>query len=182
MRNRKLARRYAQALGDLAFEQGRLDEVEQEMEAFLAVLNEYGDFRRVLEHQEIEYDVKAQLLREMFEEQLSKVSLNFLLLVVSKQREVYLEQMIEEFRLYANAKRGILEVEVTTAAPLTDELSDAISKKLEEVTGKRVRLMTAEDERILGGVVAKIGDLVMDGSVKTRLERLRETLKRAQMN
>src|SRR5690606_4703593 len=99
--------------------------------------------------------------REAFAGRLSRITLNFLLLVVTKHRETYLDQMIEEFVAYANEKRGIVEVEVTTAASLTEAQAEAVAEKLSQVLGKRVRLSTREDQDLLGGVVARIGDLVM---------------------
>ncbi len=90
--------------------------------------------------------------------------------------------MIDAYIAYANAKRGVIEVEVTTAAPLTGSQADALIRKFSEITGRKIRLMTKQDEALLGGVVARIGDLVMDGSVRTRLEMLGESLKRAQLN
>lgn len=182
MKNRKLARRYAEALGSLALEQELLDKVEEELMAVRRTLLEEASFRRALENQMIDSEEKAQMIREAFAGRLSRITLNFLLLVVTKHRETYLDQMIEEFVAYANEKRGIVEVEVTTAASLTEAQAEAVAEKLSQVLGKRVRLSTREDQDLLGGVVARIGDLVMDGSVRTRLRALKESLQKAQLN
>lgn len=182
MRSRKLARRYAVALGELAHEQGVLDEVRRELESFQQVLDSEPNFRRVLEGESVSVDEKCALLREAFGDRFSRLTMNFLLLVVSKRRESALSDMIEEFFAYADEIRGVVQVELTTAKPLAKEQADAIAGRLCQVLGKEVRLSTQEDEDLIGGIIARIGNLVMDGSVKTRLRLLGERLKKAQLN
>ena len=182
MRSKKLARRYAQALGELAHEGGVLQEVESELISVQRALGEEQGFRRALESENVGTEEKSKLVREAFGGHLSRLTLNFLLLVISKRRESDLYDMIEEFKAYADEKRGIVEVELTTAQKLEEDQSQEISAKLSQVLGKQVRLTTREDQDLLGGIVARIGDMVMDGSVKTRLDRLGDQLKRAQLN
>lgn len=182
MRNRWLACRYAQALGELAHEKKMLDDVEQELDSVRRILEDEPAFRKVLQDQRVRHEVKERLLRETFGDRLTQITLNFLLLVVRKNRELHLDEMIDEFHAYADDKRGVVEVEVTTAQPLTDAQAEEVATVLRQVTGRQVRLKTIEDESLLGGIVARIGDLVMDGSARTRLARLRESLKRAQLN
>lgn len=182
MRNRKLGRRYGEALGELASEHNLLDQVEEELLIVREVLESEPELRRILEDPKVSIEKKDGLVQELFGQRLSRISLNFLRLVVAKQREAYLSDMIDAYIAYANTKRGIVEVEVTTAAPLTQTQADVLIRKFSEMTGRKIRLMTKQDEAILGGVVARIGDLIMDGSVRTRLELLGESLKRAQLN
>ena len=182
MKSRKLARRYATALGELAVERGHLDEVERDLRAVRQVLGEEVAFRRVIESENVTQEEKLRIVREALEGRVSPLSLNFLLLVVSKRREAALIDMLDEFFAYADEKRGVVEVEVTAARPLSGEESQAIQEKLSHVIGKAVRLTTREDGDLIGGIVARIGDLVMDGSVRSRLARLGEQLKRAQLN
>lgn len=182
MRKTRLARRYAEALGDLAFEANLVDQVEEELLTFRELLQSRVGFRRVFESQQVKAEEKQRLLKEMFAGKLSRITLNFLLLVVAKRREAYVEGMIDEYIAYANRKRGVVEVELTVAHSLTESQAETLSARLEEVVGKKVRLTAKEDPEILGGVIARVGDLVMDGSVKTRLQRLHETLRRAQLN
>ena len=182
MKQRKLARRYGEALGELASEHNLLDQIEEELALVRETLLSEPRLRRILEDQKVTADAKDRLVLELFGKRLSRYPLNFLRLVVKKQREAYLLDMIDAYVAYANQKRGIVEVEVTTAAPLTDRQAELLMERLSQVTGRKVRLMTKLDEALLGGVVARIGDLVMDGSVRTRLELLGESLRKAQLN
>jgi len=182
LRSRKLARRYATALGELAVERGNLDVVEQDLRAFQQVFGEQPAFRRVIESENVTREEKIRIVREAFTDRLSPLALNFLLLVISKRREDALFDMLDEFFAFADEKRGVVEVEISAAHALSEDQSRAISEKLSQVTGKEVRLTTREDGDLIGGLVARIGDLVMDGSVRSRLARLGEQLKRAQLN
>lgn len=182
MKQRKIARRYGEALGQLAKEHNLLDPIEEELAIVREVLTSEPRLRKILEDHKVTVEQKDRLIQELFGKRLSRYPLNFLRLVVKKRREAYLLDMIDAYVAYANQQRGIVEVEVTTAAPLTDSQAELLMKKLSEVTGRKVRLMTKLDEAILGGVIARVGDLVMDGSVRTRLELLGERLRQAQLN
>ncbi len=182
MKNRKLGRRYGEALGELASEQHLLDQVEEELAIVREVLDGEPELREFLADPKVPTDTKDLVVQELFAQRLSRITLNFLRLVVAKQRAAYLNDMIDAYIAYANTKRGVIEVEVTTAAPLTESQADALIRKFSEITGRKIRLLTKQDEALLGGVVARIGDLVLDGSVRTRLEMLGESLKRAQLN
>src|SRR5690606_26719359 len=121
--------------------------------------------RRALASQNVKVEEKQRLVKEAFAGKLSRITLNFLLLVIAKRREAYIEEMIDAYVEYANKRRGVVEVELTAAHPLTDEQKAAVSARLEQVLGKGVRLSVREDPDILGGLIARVGDLVMDGSV-----------------
>ncbi|HEY8418539.1 MAG TPA: ATP synthase F1 subunit delta [Limnochordales bacterium] len=175
--NLRLARRYARALGDLAAERGLLETVEQELGRVAAVIRDDAEIRAMLESQRVPADVKLDLLLRAAGEQASDVTKLFLRLVVSKRRERYLLDMYREFVAYADRVRDIVEVEVRSAHPLGDEELIDLRNGLSRFTGKQVRIRNVVAPEILGGVVARIGDLVMDGSVARRLERLKESLR-----
>jgi F-type H+-transporting ATPase subunit delta len=101
---------------------------------------------------------------------------NFLLLLVDKRREAALPAIIAEYRNLANEARNIAEAEVITAMPLTDAEHKALAVKLSAVTGKNMVLKTQLDTSILGGVIVKIGDKLIDGSVARQLRMLKATL------
>lgn len=182
MRSKKLARRYAIALGELAHEREVIDEVAAELNAVRQVMVDEPAFMRALESENITLDIKKSLVEEAFADRVSRLTLNFLLLVVTKRREDALLDMIDEFNHYADNKKGIVEIELTTAEKLEAGQFEAVAQRMSEVLGKQVRLTSQENPDLLGGIVARIGDLVLDGSVKTRLNQLGEQLKRAQLN
>ena len=100
-----------------------------------------------------------------------------LLVLLAESRKLnYLPDLAEAYRERLLAHQNIVRAEVTSAAPLSPEKSKALEESLSNVTGKKVELSTSVDPELLGGVVAKIGSTVYDGSVKTQLERLRKEL------
>jgi F-type H+-transporting ATPase subunit delta len=100
----------------------------------------------------------------------------FLLLLVDKRRIVLLEAINECYQEMSNKAQGIVIADVTSAFDLKSELKASLGSKLEEVTGKKVQLRMHEDKGIIGGVVVKIGDRRIDGSVTGRLQALKAEL------
>src|SRR5690606_23305237 len=103
--------------------------------------------------------------------------MNFLLLLLEKRRESILEAVAGGFTALANEVRDVVDVEVRTARALSDEEREALSRRMSEYVGKKIRLIEVTSPELLGGVIARVGDLVMDGSVLTRLRRLQERLR-----
>lgn len=175
--NLRLARRYARALGDLAAERQVLDAVEQELGRVAAVFKDDAEVRAMVESQRVPADVKLELLVRAAGEPVSEVTRLFLRLVVSKRRERFLPDMYREYVAYADQVRDVVEVEVQSAHALSEEELAGLQDRLGAFTGKQVRIRNVVVPEIIGGVVARIGDLVMDGSVARRLERLKESLR-----
>lgn len=175
--NRRVARRYARALGELAHERGQLQQVEADLALVAETLAKDSGFRRVWEHQRIGKDVKRRVLEQVFGGRILPLTMNFLFLLLEKRREGILEDIVGEFTALANEVRDVVDVEVRTARTLSDEEREALSQRMSEYLGKRVRLIEVTVPELLGGVVARVGDLVMDGSVLTRLRRLQEQLR-----
>lgn len=181
MHNSTLARRYAVALGDLAKEKSALDQVASEMNSIKLLLNE-GKLMQLITDQNSTQEAKEQALRSLFTQKVHDITLNFLLLVVHKARAAYLPAIIAEFERYADSMRNVLPVQVTTAAPLDEDIADSLRDRLSAFTGQKVRLEQAIDPRVLGGVKVQIGDKVIDGSVEGRLRRLKAAMQGARFS
>lgn len=180
--NRRLARRYAHALGILAEERKSLGRIESDLELVRNVLQENPELWQVLLDERILSDQKRKLLERLFAEQVATATLHFLYLVVSKHRIRHLDAMIDEYIRYANQRRGIIEVDVTSAMDMDEALVASLTDGLSEAFGTKVRLRTSKDAELLGGVTLRVGDLLIDGSAASRLARLKRSLKAAQLN
>jgi F-type H+-transporting ATPase subunit delta len=97
-------------------------------------------------------------------------------LLVDRRRAKTLPYLARALRELADASKGVLRAEVTTASSLSDEYYAKLQAKLEKMTGKRVVVDRRVDPSIIGGVVARIGDRIFDGSLHTRLQSLRDVL------
>lgn len=179
MLNQAVARRYARALFDLAQEKGQLDQVDREFGMVVSMIEANQPLRAVMSDVLIAPEVKRDLVQKLFTGKLSELVMNFLLVVVRKRREAFFAEMYRAFLDLANEARGIVEVEVRSAIPLAEETVKTLETKLVTRLGKRVKFQTQVAPELIGGLVVRIGDELMDGSVKTRLVRMRDRLIRS---
>ncbi|MFO7273703.1 MAG: F0F1 ATP synthase subunit delta [Bacillota bacterium] len=177
-----VARRYARALFELAQEKGLLDQVSRELELVVQMFEANSFVRAFLNDQRISPSQKRAVLTDVFEGKISPLVLHFLYVVVQKRREPYLPAMYRAFQDLANEAMGIVEVEVRSAVPLAEETARNLEAKLSAKLGKRVKLRTQVAPELIGGLAVRVGDTLMDGSVRTRLRRLHERLVSAQSN
>jgi F-type H+-transporting ATPase subunit delta len=170
-----IARRYAEAMFDLALKQNTLDRTLGDVQEIARLFSKHT-LAYLLREPKIPARRKEQALREALSANVLPTSLNLALLVV--QRELVdlmpniaaeLQQMVFDYKNQATA-------EVTTAVPLDEQQEDLVKRALERRTGKAILLQTRVDPTILGGVVARVGDRVIDGSVRQRLEVLKRQL------
>jgi len=179
MLNLAVARRYARALFELAQEKGQIDQVDRELGLVVAMIDTNPQFKAVMSDVLLAPEVKTDLVRKLFEGKLSPLVTNFLLVVIRKRRESYFQLMYRSFVDLANEARGIVEVEVRSAVPLPDETVQTLEQKLVVRLGKQVKFQTQVAPELIGGLVVRVGDQLMDGSIKTRLQRMRDRLIRS---
>ena len=167
---------YAQALFELAEEQG--------MEAFLeeasgleTLISENPDFEVLLSHPRITKEEKISTLDATFSGKLSGEFLGFLKLLVEKDRAASLMDILEEFTSRAREALGIGRVYVSSAVPLDEERSALLEEKLLSATSyKKLETDYKVDPGLIGGMVIRIGDRIVDDSLKTKLYRLEKDL------
>lgn len=179
--NRRLAKRYARALSELAHEKQVIDQVERDLGRVVGAIRADDAFRALVENKRVPADVRVDVLLKAAGDNAVELTNMFLRLVVQKRREEHLPAMFDEFIAYADQARGIVEVEVRSATPLAADDADRLQSGLAAFTGRQVRLTNVVEPEILGGVIARIGDLVVDGSLARRLERLKQTLQETRL-
>jgi len=136
----------------------------------------------MLHHPLIAQDRKKELLAQVFGGEIQSDVQNFLFLLVEKDRASIIPNVAREFARLVDEYRRVADAEVVSAVPLTSEQTAAILQQLQASTGYTIRLQTRVDETIVGGLVIRVGDKLMDGSVATRLQTMREGLKRTKVN
>jgi len=179
-----VARRYARALFDLACEKdaapqerNMVDQIESELLEIRTILKNNIELQKVLYHPQIVTADKKDLLDQLFEGKISEITSNFLALLVDGRREKYFSDIVDEYVALANESRGVVEANVTSAIELKDEEKSELNSILAKLTGKKVQTIYDVDPAIVGGVIVRIGDKIIDGSIKTRLNTLGEQLK-----
>lgn len=178
MRSTRVARRYAQALMMAAEERRTLDATAADLATIDGVIRGSREFRTFLGSPVVSIPRKKSVIQELFGRTVGRETLAFVDLLITKQREALLGEIIEQFSILRDVQMGIANVDVTSAVALTAQQQKALQKELEQRTGKSVRLRVVTDAAIRGGLVVRIGDTVLDASLTRQLERLRERFAR----
>lgn len=171
-----MARRYAQALYDIAQDNGTLDILEEELKAVSTLIEEEQGIKRILTHPQIAVADKKEVVSQLFGGKVSETTLNFLYLIIDRHREAYLPSINVEYVRLANEARNRVDAIVTSARDLTEDQKQQLAKVLSRLAGKEVTPEFAVDASLMGGLVVRIGDKVIDGSVKHKLETLKQRL------
>lgn len=174
MKNSRVARRYAQALMMTADSPKAIDEIAGDLETIKKVFDGSRELRRFIDSPIISSEKKLSILRELFISRVSKKTMSFIELLIEKQREDSMLGIVEQYMVLRDAKYGIINVDVSSAVEITPQQGKNLSEKLGEYTKKKVRVRFALDTALKGGLVVKIGDTVLDASVKRQLELMRE--------
>jgi len=170
-----IARTYARALFDAAKEHGRIDEVREELDQFVAAVREVPELQALIRNPELDTRAKTEALGAVLKDA-DELLRNFVRLLAEKGRAPMIEEIAREYDALVAAEERILSVELTTAYELTDDEAASIVKQIEEAAGQRVDAARAVDPDLIGGLVLKVGSLEVDSSVRGRLERLRREL------
>ena len=167
-------RRHAQAVFRIALETGQLERWQADLEKMGSVLQD-KDLVSFLEHPKVSLERKSDMLQRLLQG-IMPTAMNLAHLLVAKKRLRIVPSLVVEYRRLVNAAQGVVEADVITAIPITDQEAERIGKDLAGITGKTVMLGAKVDHEIMGGLVVRLGDKLMDGSVRTRLQELRRRL------
>jgi F-type H+-transporting ATPase subunit delta len=174
MRNTRVARRYALALLTAAEGQKNLDAVAADMDVLGTLARRSRDLLLFFASPVISIPRKRAVLHSLLAGKVQPMTLSFVDLLTTKQREALLPDIVEQFGALRDEQRGIVNVDVTTAVDLTAEQERALTKALEQHTQKNVRVHTMLDRTIKGGLRIRIGDTVFDATITHKLERLHQ--------
>lgn len=176
MRDATIARSYAEALFALGEKHGQHDAFAAGVQTVEALLDADPRVRLFLHTPKIDADVKKQALRDALSGRVHSLLLNFLLLVIDKRRQRLLDSIAREYRLLLDEQLGRLHADVTLArqpdAAELREIAERLSRALEREVVPHVRV----DDDIIGGIIVRYADRVIDGSLRRRLHALRGRL------
>lgn len=173
-----VARRYAEALADVAVAHDQVDQIDAEVGAFAQMMSESRELRDLFASPIISQEEKRRVLDALIE-QLRPIPMiaNLLRTMLSHYRLHDLVAVHEQFRRGINKRRGIALAEVTSAAALSQSEQEMLSRKLESLAGKKVQVQFRTDPSLIGGVVTRIESVVYDGSIRTQLQTVKQRLK-----
>ncbi|NLN76710.1 MAG: ATP synthase F1 subunit delta [Armatimonadetes bacterium] len=174
MIERRIVRRYAAALFSAASDANVVDDVESDLGLVGHTVESSPALREVIHSPVVDRSVKVKILQDIFAGKIQQVTSVFLKLLVDKNREEALALTKPEYVLLANQARGIVQAEVISAVPLSKEQQSRLVEKLNATTGKKIQLVEKVEPEISGGIIVRIGDTVIDGSIRGQLAALRE--------
>ena len=175
-----LAKRYARAVLDLAAEQNLITRVGTELDEFAAMWRSDADLRYLFTNPKFDSSTRKSVLLEIIARSgFSPLLRNTLLYLSDRGRLGAIEHIAESFRRQAETQTGSGRVEVTSATPLSDDYYAQVQSILERVSGAKVVIERKVDPELIAGVVVRVGDRVLDGSLRSGLRDLRESLDKA---
>jgi F-type H+-transporting ATPase subunit delta len=168
-------KRYAQAAFKLALEKGELDSWQASLRKIADIITD-EKLMALLENPKLPFEAKKALLAELLGKKINPLALNLAYLLVHKGRLGIAGDISQQYDRLLDAHYGIEHVEVITALPLDDEERERISSRFEEITRHKVTIDAQVDPSLVGGIKARIGDTLIDGSVKGKLGALKKSL------
>ena len=170
-----MARRYAKALLSLGEDEGRLDALTREVRSLGDAVASSQELRSLLASPVVPQEARRGVMEQIAARLgLSPTVRSAALLLTDRRRGAALPDVARALDALVDERAGKVKAEVTSAAPLTDAQALQVQGALERLTGRKIALSRAVDASLIGGVVARVGDKVFDGSVRTRLEQLRQ--------
>lgn len=172
-----IAERYARALFELGEETNQLEQLTAEIKRFADTYTESGELRAVLDNPLVEPEKREAVLREVAERLgLSTLAVNALRLLAARHRLVAIADIARRLSGLSDERAGVLRATVTSAVPLSELYYNQLLGELERATGRKVVIERHEDPSLIAGIVTRIGDNTIDGSVKGRLAELERRL------
>lgn len=167
----QVGKRYAEAIYEVAEAENNIKEVYEVLNSIMELYKTDVDFRNFITNPLLKKEQKKEALRKIFSG-VSETVLNIPFYLLDKGRIADIREIVSEFVKIDYAKNHILDVEATFAVELTEEQKEKLIKKLENKTGKKIKLVVNVDKSLIGGGIIKIGDEITDGSIRRQLETL----------
>lgn len=172
-----VARRYAAALADVTIERREERDVQNELDQWAALIESAPQLKEVFANPTVAYDQKRKVLEDLISRsRVRDTTASFLRVLLKNQRIAQLRDVAERYGYVLDERSGVVAANVITARPIPEELKSSLRETLAAATGRKVRLSFTTDETLIGGLVARIGSTIYDGSVQNQLERLSESL------
>jgi F-type H+-transporting ATPase subunit delta len=174
---RTIARRYASALADVAIARNEAREVQEELNAWERMFATSNELRQLIDSPTVALDEKRKVLQTLIRRLRPRpTTANFILVLLQNQRLGQLAEINKSFSQALDTRSGVVAATITTAKPMAQGPQESLRVKLATLTGKTVRLSFETDSDLIGGLVARIGSTLYDGSVRNQLQQAKERL------
>ena len=179
MKNLIIAKRYAKALFNLAQDDGKVQQYGEELDGFVRLSGELPDLANAIENPLYTEAARKSVFHSVAGKiGLSPILKSFISLLIEKKRVQNTAEIADYYHKLIDEHANIARAQITAAVQLDENVIQEIAKTLETMTGKHIVVEFQQDANLIGGIVAKIGDVVLDGSVKRQILNFKETMKR----
>ena len=168
--------RYASSLFDAGLELGKVDKFYEELELINTHFNQEDKLFQIFIHPRISKDEKKSMVKEIFGNNVSNELLNFLYIIIDKTRERNLFAISEEYKRIYDEHKGIVDVEAVTAIPMGKNAINKLQGVLENKLNKKIRISNKIDKSIIGGVLLKMKDKVIDNTLVSQLKSMEDLI------
>jgi F-type H+-transporting ATPase subunit delta len=181
VKNLAIARRYAKALLLIGKEDGQTENYRKELEGVAALMASEKQLADTISNPLYNAGERRKVLESIIQKLgLTKAMASFLMLLFEKGRFGFIASINEFYQQLADELKGVARASLVSASELTNETIEKIRSALSKKTGKEIVLEVKQDPGLIGGIITRIGDLILDGSIKTQLLNMRESLKRGE--
>lgn len=171
-----LDRRYALALYEVAEQKGKVDEYINDLKEVCSIIYDNEDFYNIIKHPQISTTKKKRMFIKIFKGKIDEDLLSFLLILIQKDRILYLREKVKQMQNIYLERHNTLKAHVKSAIELTDDETDRLKNKLEAKYNKKIVIIKEIDKDIIGGLYVRVGDDVIDGTLKARLQEMKELM------
>lgn len=168
-----LDRRYALALYKVAEEKNKVDEYLQDLREICDIIDNNKELKAVIEYPQISTKQKKRIFIDIFKGKIDEELLSFLLILIEKGRILYLREKLNQFEQINLEKKNVVIAQVKSVIEMTDEQTSKLKSKLEKMYNKTVIIKHEIDKSIIGGLYVRVGNDVIDGSIKSKLDDMR---------
>ncbi len=171
-----ISKRYATALFEMAKEQGALDSFKEQATLIRNLFSTETDYLAVLSHPTVLAEEKIKMIEDAFKGKVADEFVGLLVLIVRKERQAFIIDILDTFIEMAKREAGIVQGTVIVASPIKDEQLAQIKSTIEQKIGGTIELTTEVDASLIGGMIIRVGDKVVDGSIRGKMNTLKEQL------
>jgi F-type H+-transporting ATPase subunit delta len=171
-----LDRRYALAIYEVAEKNGKVDEYLRDLREICDLIDNNPDFHEVIKHPQINTTKKKKLFTDVFKDKIDEELLSFMIILIEKNRILYLREKLNQMENIDLERRNIVKGIVKTAIPLLPEELENLKNVFEKKYDKTIIFSTQVDKTILGGVYVSVGNDVIDDTIKSKIEEMKELM------
>lgn len=171
-----LDKRYALALYNVAEEKGKVEEYLDDLRGIVLIMKNDPEFLKVIKHPTISTSIKKKMFINIFKGRIDEDLLSFLLILIEKDRILFTDEKLKQMEKIHLERTNTLLVEVKTVIPLLETERENLRTKLYKMYDKKIIFDEKLDEKVIGGVYIRVGDDVIDGTIKGKLEEMKKIM------